>query len=248
MGNGFLSSFGLKRVAMVSMVIDHIGSFLIKAMMAPYRVDGMLFINQDSPAILRWLMVGREVCDILGAAAFPIFCFLAAEGFLHTRSRKRYAVGMLCFALLSEVPYDLAHYRTVFSPRLQNVMFTLAVSLFTLLAVSWAEERWAGQRALRIGTVIAVTAGGMVLAYLIRGEYVFLGVLAVTLVYLLRDRGRLRIAGLAPLLAVSPWTTLAVPFLLCYNGRRGRGNKWFFYLFYPAHFLVFAALAAIIAG
>ena len=72
--------------------------------------------------------------------------------------------------------------------------------------------------------------------------------LAAALVYLLRDKGRLRIAGLAPLLVVSPWTALAVPFLLLYNGERGRGSKWFFYLFYPAHFLVFAALAMVIGG
>ena len=72
--------------------------------------------------------------------------------------------------------------------------------------------------------------------------------LAVTLVYLLRGKGKLRVAGLAPLLVASPWTVLAVPLLLLYNGRRGKGSKWFFYFFYPVHFLVFAALAAAIAG
>ena len=94
----------------------------------------------------------------------------------------------------------------------------------------------------------ASIAAGMAMAYIIRGEYVFMGPLAAALVYLLRNKGRLRIAGLAPLLVVSPWTALAVPFLLLYNGERGRGRKWFFYLFYPAHFLVFAALAMVIGG
>ena len=248
MGNGFLSSFGLKRVAMASMVIDHIGSFLLRAMMDPYRVDGMLVVNQESPSSLRWLMLGQEICDILGAAAFPIFCFLVAEGFLHTRDRLRYGRQMLWFALLSEIPYNLAHYQTGFSLRLQNVMFTLACAILTLLLISKAEERWAEQKAMRWGMTVAAVAAGMVMAFLIRGEYVFLGPLAAALVYLLRNRGRLRIAGLAPLLIVSPWTVLAVPFLLCYNGQRGKGSKWFFYLFYPAHFLVFAALAAVIRG
>jgi len=228
------------------MLIDHTGSFLLKAMLEPYRVDGMLMVNQDSPAILWRIVQGREICEILGSVAFPIFCFLVAEGFLHTRDRVRYGVRMGCFALISEVPYDLAHYQMLFSPRLQNVMFTLAVAIFTLLAVSRVEERWQGQKGQRWGMTAAVTAAGMVLAYLIRGEYVFLGVLAVTLVYLLRDKGRLRLLGLAPLLVVSPWTALAVPALLSYNGTRGKGSKWFFYFFYPAHFLVFAALAAAI--
>ena len=99
-----------------------------------------------------------------------------------------------------------------------------------------------------MAAIAAITAAGMGTALLVRGEYVFLGVLAAVLVYLLRGRGRLRVLGLAPLLIVSPWTALAVPVLLLYNGQRGKGNKWFFYVFYPAHFLVFAALAAVITG
>lgn len=98
------------------MLIDHTGSFLLKAMLEPYRVDGMLMVNEDSPAILWRIVQGREICDILGSAAFPIFCFLVAEGFLHTRDRVRYGVRMGCFALISEVPYDLAHYQMLFSP------------------------------------------------------------------------------------------------------------------------------------
>lgn len=248
MRSDLFSSFALKRVAVASMVIDHIGSFLLRAMMAPYRVDGMLVVNQDSPAILRQLMLWRELCDILGAIAFPIFCFLVAEGFLHTRDRLRYGRQMLWFALLSEIPYTLAHYQTFFSYRLQNVMFTLACAILTLLLISKVEERQVERKVLRWGMTAAAIAAGMVMAYLMRGEYVFMGPLTVSLVYLLRDKGRLRIAGLAPLLVVSPWTALAVPFLLLYNGERGKGSKWFFYLFYPAHFLVFAALAMVISG
>lgn len=88
----------------------------------------------------------------------------------------------------------------------------------------------------------------MGIAFLVRGEYVFLGVLSAVLVYLLRDRGKLRTVGLVPLLVVSPWVLLAVPPILLYNGKRGKGSKWFFYVFYPAHFLVFAAMASWIGG
>lgn len=248
MRSGILSSFGLKRVAVASMVIDHIGSLLLRAMMAPYLTDGSLVVTQDSSAALRQLMLGREVCDILGSIAFPIFCFLIVEGFLHTRDRVRYGLQMACFALISEVPYDLAHYHAPFSLRLQNVMFTLAAAIFTLLAIRWAEERWAERGALRWGMTVVIIAAGMALAFLLRGEYVFLGVLAVALVYLLRDKGKLRVLGLLPLLVASSWTVLAVPFLLLYNGERGKGSKWFFYIFYPVHFLVFAALAVVIPG
>lgn len=243
-----LTSFGLKRVAVASMVIDHIGSFLLGAMLLPYKTGGTLVVDQSSPLSLWRIMQARELCDMLGRAAFPIFCFLMVEGFLHTRDRVGYGLRMGLFALISEIPYDLVQFHIPFSLRLQNVMFTLTVGIFTLLAVSKAEERWRDCPGPRWTATAALTAAGMGLALLIRGEYVFLGVLSAVLVYLLRDRGRLRIAGLSPLLAVSPWTLLAVPFLLLYNGERGKGSKWFFYVFYPAHFLAFAALAAWLSG
>ena len=32
-----------------------------------------------------------------------------------------------------------------------------------------------------------------------------------------------------------PYMVLAVPFILLYNGEKGRGQKYFFYLYYPLH-------------
>ena len=243
-----LTGFGLKRVAVVSMVIDHVGSLLLRAMLAPYKTGEILTVNGDSPAQLWRIMQAKEVCEILGSIAFPVFCFLMVEGFLHTRDRVKYGLRMGLFALLSEIPFDLAHFQSPFSPRLQNVMFTLTVGIYTLLAIRWAEERWREVPTLRWAAVTALTVAGMALALLVRGEYVFLGVLAAVLLYLLRDKGYLRAAGLAPLLVVSPWVLLAVPPIPLYNGERGRGSKWFFYVFYPVHFLVFAALAAWVSG
>lgn len=243
-----LTGFGLKRLAMVSMVIDHIGSILLGAMLAPYRTGDILVVNGDSPAELWRIMQGKEVCEVLGSIAFPIFCFLMVEGFLHTRDRVGYGLRLALFALISEIPFDLAHFQTPFSLQLQNVMFTLSVSIFTLLALHWAEERWRERPGFRWAAVAGLTAAGMALAYLLRGEYVFLGVLSVALVYLLRDKGCFRAAGLAPLLVVSPWVLLALPPILLYDGERGRGSKWFFYIFYPAHFALLAALAALVRG
>ncbi len=38
---------------------------------------------------------------------------------------------------------------------------------------------------------------------------------------------------------------LAVPFILLYNGEKGRGNKWFFYCYYPLHRYIIATIARI---
>lgn len=124
-----LTGFGLKRLAVASMVIDHIGSFLLRAMIEPYKINGVLMVNRDSPEALWQLMQAREVCEVLGSVAFPLFCFLMAEGFLHTRDRVKYGLRMGLFALLSEIPFNLAHFQTPFSLRLQNVMFTLTVGI-----------------------------------------------------------------------------------------------------------------------
>ena len=86
-------------------------------------------VNRDSPEALWQLMQAREVCEVLGSVAFPLFCFLMAEGFLHTRDRVKYGLRMGLFALLSEIPFNLAHFQTPFSLRLQNVMFTLTVGI-----------------------------------------------------------------------------------------------------------------------
>ena len=85
-------------------------------------------------------------------------------------------------------------------------------------------------------------------AFAVRSEYVFLGTLSAALFYLLRSAGVWRLAGLLPLLIASPWVLLCAPLLLLYSGERGRrGGKYFFYIFYPAHFLLLQLLGKWIA-
>lgn len=180
------------------------------------------------------------IFEILGHIGFPIFIFLLVEGFLHTRSRKRYLLTLAAFTVLTEPVFDLAHYGALWNPALQNVLFTLTVSVVLLWALDGIQRRSGGAPWKRWGLTAAavVLAGG--LALLIRGEYVFLGTTTAALLWLLRkQRGFWRLLGLAPLLAASPWCMPALPVLALYNGQRGRrGWKYFFYAFYPVHFLV----------
>ena len=238
------TGFALKRIAVCSMVIDHIGSIVMDGVIAPYRVDDTIILTADMPFFVRNAFFIKTICAALGSVAFPLFCFLVAEGFIHTRNRLRYAGLLALFAILSEVPYDIAHYQTVLDFSLQNVLFTLCVGVLTLYGISRAEQKNPAARILL--TVLCIVVSGGV-SYLLRSEYVFLGIAAISLFYLLRGT-RWKIAGIAPLLVASPWVLLAVPALLLYNGARGRGSKYFFYVFYPAHFLLLAGWAYLLAN
>ena len=79
-----LSGSALKVIAMISMVIDHVALYLME--------QGTLLY---------------ETMRCIGRIAFPVFAFLIAEGFIHTRNRYRYFFTLLGFAVISEIPWYL---------------------------------------------------------------------------------------------------------------------------------------------
>lgn len=93
-----LSAMTLKYIAMATMLVDHMGYVLF-------------------PWILWLRCVGR--------IAFPIFAFQIAEGCIRTHDRRRYALRLLLFAVLTEVPFDLAFNGQVLYLGYQNVLWTL---------------------------------------------------------------------------------------------------------------------------
>ena len=93
-----LSGFALKYIAMVSMLCDHANMLVIRrGFFAPFRgEDGSTLIPQNAPAWLGAVQGVYRVFDVLGHLAFPLYVFLLAEGFTHTRDRKRGGAAGLC--------------------------------------------------------------------------------------------------------------------------------------------------------
>ncbi|MDD3361658.1 MAG: TraX family protein [Hespellia sp.] len=221
----------LKLIAIVTMLIDHIGA-------------AILYYSVYTEAGISLYYATRRI----GRIAFPIFCFLLVEGFLHTHDVKKYATRLGIFCLLSEVPFDLALTGNENSVWMhQNVFWTLLIALLVLVGLRLIENKipvtasaWQG-----ILTVLCIAAG-CTLAYLMHTDYDYKGVLAICILYLLRaHRGRQVIAG-ALCFLWEPWALIGFIPILLYNGKRGMSVKYFFYLFYPVHLLLLYLIAHIL--
>jgi hypothetical protein len=239
-----LSGTGLKWVAIATMLVDHVAAVLVYG---HYR--GLYWaLSPDAATWYQAYLVMRAV----GRISFPLFCFVLVEGFVHTRSRARYALRLLLFALVSEVPYDLALHSEVSFMSQLNVMFTLLLAFCALWLAS------AVSKALKLPVwgetlvTAAVLAGAAVLANgPLDVSYHAYGVLLVGVLYLARNHRLLQFALGCALGAwycldhgnwLQMWSVLGLACIALYNGRRGRGLKYFFYLFYPGHLLVLGLL------
>ena len=112
---GYLSGSTLKLIAVITMLIDHIGAFILSDLPAGEIV---LLATGD------FTFTVYNAFRLVGRTAFPIYCFLIAEGAVHTRNRIRYGCNLLIFACISEIPWDLIHADSLLYER-QNVFFTL---------------------------------------------------------------------------------------------------------------------------
>ena len=215
----------LKLIAMISMVFDHAGDMFFPDVMWPR-------------------MIGR--------LAMPIFSFFIAEGFSHTRDKKKYLCRLGIFALISEIPFDLAFEGKIgFSH--QNTMLSFFLAVVALMLYDWiqggtkSEENHAsiGKTVLGVIAVAAIAA----LSLLLRADYTIFAVIAVFLFYVLRQKHPLvrtgvGVAFLALTRTVGYYCTTGLSFipLAMYNGKKGKGLKWLFYGFYPGHLLLLAAI------
>lgn len=227
----FLSGGALKIIAVLTMLTDHIGA----ALLGPYLMYGQL-----SPESYEALHRVYRVLRNAGRTAFPVFCFLLVEGCLHTRDKRKYALRLLGFSVLSEAPFDLAVFGKL-TLASQNVFFTLLIGLLVVWGMQIAERMGRGSlpAAAAQAAVLAVGAGA---AAALHTDYGAAGVILIAVLYLCR--GSLVMAGIAGYL-VFLWEAWSFPGFLAiqfYNGKRGIGLKYFFYLFYPLHLLILAVL------
>lgn len=220
-----MSSFAVRLFALLCMVFDHAALALL-----------------PSGAALR----------MPGALSFPLYCFLLVQGFIHTHSRRHYALRLLLVGLACEIPFDLLHFGVFFSPAEQNAAFSLLLCLGMLTAL----QKESGVRRL------PVAAAACLLAMLLRLSYGWLGPALVFALYHTKEnrRGAALAAFSLPLLyslflalaGVDPsWVraSLAAPLaalpVFLYDGRQGPHSRAITFVFcaaVPVHLILLVLL------
>lgn len=188
----------------------------------------------------------------LGRLAMPIFAFQIAQGYFHTSNLKKYALRLLMFGVISEIPFNLFTAADFVNSGHQNVMFTLLLGLVALHLLMCTLEKNVYYR------MAAVLAFAMIYiaADLLYLDYGGIGVTMVVMFGLTKDRKFEKLLQAVCLLLISIYTpgrtmqigsvvfsiqifaVFALIPIWLYNGKRGSKNKFLqygAYLFYPAH-------------
>ena len=256
-----MSVFVLKLIAMLSMVIDHLGY--------PFFFDS-LFMRS------------------IGRLAFILYAFLIAEGYYHLRNKpdqlRTHVIKIFVLCLITEVPFDLFDSRAWNNFSTQSSLPTLMLSFLALiLSGVWIEKFREKKVVSFLGAVIICLVAASV-SYLIKSEYKFAGVLLIVFFYLyLRKANELnlpaRFAALSALFAAhiciyiwsrsgfGDWEAISKAALVfkprlagtvCtiipiafYNRKLGYHSKWFSWLysiFYPLQFVVLLVARYFIRG
>lgn len=234
---------GLKLFACAVMLLQTIGVAIVE--------KGLIHVDQYTQETLSAAMAEdshlmmlagvSSVMQLLGGMALPIFAFLLVEGFKNTSSYKRYLATMALFALVSEIPYDLAWRGAWVDFSSQNALVTMVICLLLVYFLDMVRShRMAGAPLL----YTVITLAGILWAVMLRAQFGLCMVLLTAIFYVFDLRN-----GIKTLLGVIVslmYATGPIAFygIWCYNGvRKDRLPKYAYYLFYPLHLLVLGLIA-----
>lgn len=241
-----MNTFTLKMIALLLMVIDHIGLYF-----------------EGAPILFR----------ILGRASYPLFLFCMVWGYQYTKNRKRYLIRLYAMSLFMSgfmlwIKYTFEHGNAYGLHNIFLSMFLVGVLISTFELIQ--KDRKKGYCMLGIiffvqllyyqlpalFPILNQTSGDIrtgVMMNLVLNEYGFEFVVLGVLMYFLKEKKDL-FSAVYILFCISQFSSdmlqagmpmqcfmiLALPFMLQYNHQKGPGLKYFFYVFYPAHtFLLF---------
>lgn len=223
-----INSFALKMIAIITMVIDHVGAVLFPMNM-----------------IFRYI----------GRISFPLFVFLLVEGSIHTSKIRKYELRMFLFALISEIPFDLAFSNEIVDIHFQNVFWTLTIGLVMLDLIQngasyvkghkgkMLQEVWIEGQPIPMVWQFVVVAVCACVAQALQTDYGAGGILLIYFIWMLHENV---IAQAVAFVIISllffgsvelPGVIAFLPIFL-YNRKKGPSAKYVFYAFYPVHLFI----------
>jgi len=209
-----MTGFDLKIIAMLTMLIDHIGSIFFPRYIA-----------------LR----------IIGRLSFMLYCFLLVQGYTYTRNLKKYLLRILIFAFISEIPFNLAFYNSIFYIYSQNIFFTLFLGL---ICIYLCEHFYSSRFKCALSIIICC-----IIAEIIKCDYGAIGILMIIGFYLFKNNfNKLFLWELIFTLFLPLETASLISFIFIkfYNGQKGKNLGYAAYLFYPLHLIILYFITLII--
>lgn len=203
----------MQLIAMITMLIDHIG---------------LLFFPDE----MVWRIIGRM--------AFPIYAYALIQGHIHTSNYRKYAVRLFLIAALSQIPYQLAFDTNGLNVVATLLVSSLAVrlleaikpgvlSVLIIVALCVVMEVLPfdyGAYGLLLVLIFKYTGSGKMVAMH----------LLLNLAYLFTYGWVLQLASIVPTMVIAygpgVWRKLEA----------WRMPRWIWRAFYPAHLAVLAVL------
>lgn len=205
-----------------------------------------------------------QFLHVCGRLTVPIMCFFIAEGFRKTRNLKKYIGRMATFAVITIIPFYI-FFHEEYDYR-QNIIFDLLLGLLMLTVLEKSNfAKWLKILLVALLFVVSMTIGGWVVA-----PQLF--ILAFYYGRTFREKAKwfiltdvVMVAFLVVAICLNQkyhfsgydWVwwdkfyllgfMFALPLLYCYNGEKGKDvlGRYFFYIFYPMHFLVLSGIKAL---
>lgn len=233
-----LNSNNLKCIAVICMIIDHIGYFFQS------NLDYNLYI----------------VCRSIGRIAMPLFAFMIVEGYYYTKNLKKYILRIFVIALITQAIIMIFNYIDInyFNDKIPtleklNILFSFTLILFLLRTIdkSFIKNNLL-DNILRFATLLFIISIYLVIDI----DYGIYGVLIALTFYILKKLDK----NLVPFVKYLVQTSLVIIFsmlsinsligltvifsnifILLYNnkrGEKGKSLKIFFYSIFPLQYLL----------
>ncbi len=229
------------------------------------HIMAMLFMLCDH--LWGTIVPGNDWLTCIGRISFPIFAFMLVEGYFHTKNLKKYVCRLLLFAVISEIPFNLAMGSSVFYPLHQNILWSFLISIGL---IHWNEKAKKKNKLwirILVGcvTVVIGYVGGLVTMV----DFYHAGILTVLVFYFFRGRkwwcyiGQLiclwyvnvemlggfsyeiHLGEATYFLSRQGLALLALIPIWLYRGKQGYHSKalqYVYYAFYPVHLLILGLL------